>query len=77
MESGYFILKDKNLWKIVEGTETRLGSDKDYKVYDERAQKVLTIIFLNLSEDLKNVIENCDCLKMAGNISSLIWCLIP
>ena len=70
-----FILKDKNLWRIIEGTETRPGPDKDQKEYDEKAQKALTIIFLNLSADLKNVIENCDCPKVAWEM--LISHLLP
>ena len=70
-----FILKDKNLWKIVKGSETCLGPDKDQKAYDEKAQKALSIIFLNLGEDLKNVIENCDYLKMTREL--LISHLMP
>ena len=32
---------------------------------NEKAQKILIIFFLNLSKDLKNVIENCDYPKEA------------
>ena len=70
-----FILKDKNLWKIIEGTEVRPGPDKDQKEYNEKARKALTIIFLNLSEDLKTVIENCECPREAWEM--LISHLMP
>ena len=30
-----FILKDKNLWNITEGTEVRKGPNKDKKSYNE------------------------------------------
>ena len=63
-----FMFKDKNLWSIIEGTEVRPGPDKDQRSFNERSQKALTIIFLNLNEDLKNAIENCECSKEAWQL---------
>ena len=45
---------------MIEGTEICPGPEKDQIAYNEKEQKAFTIIYLNLSEVLKNVIENCD-----------------
>ena len=53
-----FILRNKCLWGIVEGREVHLvikGVEKEQMKYNERTQKALTIIFLNLSSELKSV----------------------
>ena len=66
-----FILIDRNAWKIVEGTEkppeikpTEIGTgsaaDLKYNDFQKRAGSALSLIYMNITDDYKSLIEDAN-----------------